>query len=1768
MPADLFETFGVAAPPRESAAAEASASGAGRDLFREFDVPAQPGAPSTSGGGRDLFSEFGVRSAKNEGGLLDTVRGMFKQFWSGGGRSVMDDYQPGPAARAAEEASPVAPLNARTYRTVEQQVDLMTPDQRAAAEARPDVLGTAVRDIVAKDKERAGRLMTTTERVTGDRLDERAARLRVAGMDSDVAQRQAAADIALGMDSSRQPASVKPSDFEGFDQTGLGRVWNDYSSGVVGSTGGTLAYAGRKLGIPDLQDIGDSMTRYAERITPTRQTFGDKLVSAVGSMASFYVPGVGVQKGTVALAALSPVAAKWAGAGTMAALEAAGEANSVYESNVRSGQPEAQAAKRADLAFFLNLGLLSVTDRFGLFNDLNSVGKRIAVAAATEGPGQEGPQQVIQNYFTGQPLMEGVGEASAIGAMVGGGARGVHSALTMPAAGTETRQGAPATMQDRQTAAPMPESALAARESPAATELRESVTAQPAAGAQQTGARDLFQEFGIAAQLEAAPTAATAPIEQPGGIPQDTSTPVATRLEPTSKSLADITVKVQAIEAETGRKVVLDEKADIALRDVDDQLEKGRMLREGLRSGSLSKVMNRLGLSEYEAEALRRATKSYVDADFLSGREAATLAVEDHIEQIQAERADIAAQVEQQGGTVRTASAAGVGRDLLQEFGIPPENITAGQADQASGAGEAPSAPGEQNRFADRLQQTGEATTTARGEGSELMTSAGTLQDESAGQAGPDELAAARGVVMTPAYAGAAVGTGQPVTNAAQARPDAIRQAIRKLFNVPINEGHFKLSRDTLGIYKIKPQTIRIQNQNDIGVIAHETGHHFSETSRTVRTIMKAHENELRTITPYAAGQKRPALQREEGFAEYLRFLWTDPQQAQQRAPGFSKAFDQYVDQNGHRKAFDIIGTAIRDWQNLPPADRILAKVGATAERASAADVRDRFIFEVLDKWVPLRRMVAELKPDIVPSKDPFKAAHLLAGDAAVIEDWITSQAVPFDPVKRADPKNYGKPLRAILEPVAHDLKPFSAYLIARRAGELMEHGKEHLYTPEEIRAGLRLETPEFKQAAEEVYDYNNRLIEYAVDGGLLSPAIADRLRQYTAYVPFFRESEEGSRHGGGKNPFKRIFGGTENLRDPVANLVQNTANIIYATNRNAVLAKAFALAKEVPGGGRWLEQIPIPDAVLNVPKRTILEAFEKQGVVLDSHSAAALAQIQKLIVPSPVEDKGERIVIVRINGEPKALQVNNKLLWKALQSFEPADLGIVEKVLSVPSDLLRAGVTLSPDFMARNFMRDTLSGFIQSKAGILPVTSTMGGFKEVATRSDVAKLYRAFGGAYADLWKGDSQQTAKILARMAKRGKFDPRTILTPVGVLRALHALGSISEAGTRVGEFKKTAKAGGVDALIAAAYNAREVSVDFGVHGANPAVRLLTRITPFLNPAMQGMAKGVRSGREQFARTLFRGAFLTAFSVALYMLNRDADWYDELEQWERNVYWHFDVGLRDKDGQVIPLRLPKPFEWGAIFGSVPEALTQLAIEQRGKDFGRRLLSVWNDVFALRAAPTALLVPAEIWANKNTFTDRAIVPEAKERLDPALQHGNSASITARALGEATDTSPAQIDHVVRGFFGTMGVYATMLADLVARQFGDYPEGPAKTWRQMPVVRAFVHDPDNPNSRYITDFYNLLKEARQREASLRRAYEGTPREGPYKEQHGDLIDITPDANKVARDLSGLRKDNEEIRADRDYTSDEKRGLINENNRAIKRTAKDFMLDAIRQGVR
>ena len=332
------------------------------------------------------------------------------------------------------------PVTREFQNRVRRQMDAMTPEQRQAMAELPDMRGRVAKEMLRQyqalddsAQSFAGNRAPTIKGID-TRREQRATEWSRQGVHEDYIDTLATNEAMQGADKVRQSVSASDFDFEAQDP-GLRRAWRDWESGVVGSTGATLAYAGRKSGVQALADIGDSMDKWAKGKMPANPTFADELVAAFGSSGSFLIPGIGVARGAEALAILSQTAAKWAGAGTMAALEAAAESDGVYKELVQRGVSEQDAMDKADGVFWKNMAVLGVTDKIAFFNDMKAAktalgrfGQQARVAAPTESI-QEGAQQVISNEATDKPLAEGVPSSMAIGGIVGGVSGGIHGAM-------------------------------------------------------------------------------------------------------------------------------------------------------------------------------------------------------------------------------------------------------------------------------------------------------------------------------------------------------------------------------------------------------------------------------------------------------------------------------------------------------------------------------------------------------------------------------------------------------------------------------------------------------------------------------------------------------------------------------------------------------------------------------------------------------------------------------------------------------------------------------------------------------------------------------------------------------------------------------------------------------------------------------------------------------------------------------------------------------------------------------------------------------------------------------------------------------------------------------------------------------------------------------------------------------------------------------------------------------------------------------------------
>lgn len=172
------------------------------------------------------------------------------------------------------------------------------------------------------------------------------------------------------------------------------------------------------------------LDKYIEDESPTNPDFGDTLIQGAGSMAVFYTASV-----------------LTGGANNIpTALESLSEAGAVYTTNKKKGVKPTEAFKRATTTFVANMILNTVTNKYsGVFDAKKGAGQTnkqkiidIISGASFEGV-QEGTQQLISNITTkAEDVWEGVFESLGVGAIIGGGVKGLQASKVVEG---KTQQG-------------------------------------------------------------------------------------------------------------------------------------------------------------------------------------------------------------------------------------------------------------------------------------------------------------------------------------------------------------------------------------------------------------------------------------------------------------------------------------------------------------------------------------------------------------------------------------------------------------------------------------------------------------------------------------------------------------------------------------------------------------------------------------------------------------------------------------------------------------------------------------------------------------------------------------------------------------------------------------------------------------------------------------------------------------------------------------------------------------------------------------------------------------------------------------------------------------------------------------------------------------------------------------------------------------------------------------------------------------------------------
>ncbi|MCL6622925.1 MAG: hypothetical protein K6T55_12625, partial [Syntrophobacterales bacterium] len=499
--------------------------------------------------------------------------------------------------------------------------------------------------------------------------------------------------------------------------------------------------------------------------------------------------------------------------------------------------------------------------------------------------------------------------------------------------------------------------------------------------------------------------------------------------------------------------------------------------------------------------------------------------------------------------------------------------------------------------------------------------------------------------------------------------------------------------------------------------------------------------------------------------------------------------------------------------------------------------------------------------------------------------------------------------------------------------------------------------------------------------------------------------------------------------------------------------------------------------------------------------------------------------------------------LYHAAQNLMPSEMGILMQLARIPADLLKSGAILVPEFsLGRNPVRDIIQAWIFSRFGFNPLKwfrdAALFIGKDEATL-EYRRQWEAGGGVLSTLAES-FVEPQKLSADYLKGKEGKVKYFANP---LHALRYATAYLENLTRFSIYKQARERGLSHAE--AIHEARRTTLDYSRAGGHPTARYLNMLIPFWNAAVQGMDKLVTEltgpNRKAVARRL---AGLATFSILVFLFAHRDERYKELEDWERNYFWHLPLG---PDAPL--LRIPKPFEAGILFGSVFERLTEAWITRDVKGVKSALAAAW-DAATPEVIPTIARPYVEAKANYDFFRRRPIEDLGLKQLPPGLRAKPWTTETAKAIGRLTDISPVQLEHFIRSWTGGLGAnYFFPGLDLVLRKTGvvedlTAPEVEAiqKVWG---VRTFFTRNPTGWRAKSVNDFFERYQEVLQADQGWKLLWQSGDigRMEKFLEEHPEAR-YARVARKLMDDLSKVKKERNRIYASKTLAAPEKRGRL------------------------
>ncbi|MGN1337332.1 MAG: LPD38 domain-containing protein [Candidatus Coprovivens sp.] len=549
-----------------------------------------------------------------------------------------------------------------------------------------------------------------------------------------------------------------------------------------------------------------------------------------------------------------------------------------------------------------------------------------------------------------------------------------------------------------------------------------------------------------------------------------------------------------------------------------------------------------------------------------------------------------------------------------------------------------------------------------------------------------------------------------------------------------------------------------------------------------------------------------------------------------------------------------------------------------------------------------------------------------------------------------------------------------------------------------------------FPEMANEIYKIYDFMLEQNVNSGRLSQDEYNTMKEYYPhYVPTYRDTNPQSLTGINSKlntidvkSMKKAIGSDKSLLSIDINMRR-----YLLQNEKANAFNQIGNALNV--GSSTSESLDLMDLDEK------LNSFEQDTLTKDTDFNVKEGKIN-----------GTYEMTFLVNGQRQSIMISKDSyiglndLRKKLDVAESIN-DPVSKTLNKVMNIFKSSVTSwNPFFTIRNFVRDVQDAIVYTKYGTARYTKNLAkSINNIKSNGEYYKLYKQYGGLTGSQFDFDNSTMLSLPDNV-----FNENGTVNKKGLLEfiknnkfstTMESVNKVVEIVPRLAEFISSvevqSKTGTID-YNRAVYDAQEVTINFGKHGAGRISRWLNScMIPFFNANLQGLAKVGKAfsspnGFKAKASLIIKCAVLGLVpAIVNKMLYNDDEDYESLTNYEKDNFYLMKIG-----GNFV--KIPK----GRLIGLIGSFSNQ-----NDKSLEDNITSIW-EAFSPVANLRTIISPINDVKTNTTWYGSQLVGTQYQNVRPSQQYDEDTSYISRYLGKLFDYSPLKIDYLLEQYTGVVG--------------------------------------------------------------------------------------------------------------------------------------------------